>query len=363
MRYCSHTCGVEYHHVPKAACTAIKLALLRSDGLDASGIKIHTSEHWHTPPPRPPQFRFSFVRNPIDRAASCWRQKVPTGEALALGWQLPPETTFAEFVAWMVEAKPDQHFRPQVELLPAELDFVGKFESLASEWRTLGELFNLPPLEMVNGSPPAAAIETDETTRRRLVEFYQADFDAYGYDRAWPVQFRRDAWQPLQGYMSEPEARALQAAAAGRRVLEIGVWKGRSAVAMAATATQVVAIDHFRGDLFAGRANTMAEAWRNLVECGARDRVQLLAGRYVDLLPQMDLAGFGLVHYDADHTYGTTLQALRMIASRICRSCTLAVHDYDDNPNHAGVRRAVDEIAARFGFTVRQVERLALLQR
>lgn len=154
-----------------------------------------------------------------------------------------------------------------------------------------------------------------------------------------------------------------QRLARGRQVLEIGIWKGRSTVAMAATARHIVAVDHFRGDAFAGPANTCHSAWTNLCETSARDRVTMIVGAYSQLYDlAVDLRRFDLIHYDADHTYESTVDALNLISSGAAPHATLAIHDYDHNPNHAGVRRAVNEFVDRTGMRLRTVCRLAILE-
>lgn len=184
-------------------------------------------------------------------------------------------------------------------------------------------------------------------------------------DQVVPIPFRPapNAWEGIEGFMAPEECTELQRLACGRRVLEIGIWKGRSTIAMAATAQYILAVDHFRGDAFAGRANTCHTAWTNLCETGARDRVILLVGPF-DVLRELNinLRDFDLIHYDADHTYEATVDALQLLSTGAPSHATLAIHDYDDNPNHAGVKRAVNEFVAQSGMQLRTVRRLAILE-
>lgn len=158
-----------------------------------------------------------------------------------------------------------------------------------------------------------------------------------------------DHWKPLQGWLSDLEGDKLQQLAKDGVVLEIGCWKGKSTLAMAATAKHVISVDGFNGDNFAGPYDTSKEAKANL----AGFNISLIHLPWEDVLPFLDLRKFDLIYYDADHTYEATRAFLTMCPPEIL----LAAHDYDDNPNHAGCRQAVDELHRELIIT----DRLATL--
>lgn len=149
------------------------------------------------------------------------------------------------------------------------------------------------------------------------------------------------AYQSIQGWCDDIEAEALQELARDKLVLEIGSWNGRSAIAMAATAERVIAIDHFYGDDFAGPGNPGTRCWQHIVSTESRERVSLVCADWRSFIGLLDIGRFGMVYYDADHTYEATREFIDRIAKRI--SVPVAIHDYDNNPNHAGVKKAVDE--------------------
>lgn len=167
----------------------------------------------------------------------------------------------------------------------------------------------------------------------------------------------------VQGWLSDREADELCRMAEGHRVLEVGCWKGRSTICLAQVAGHVVSVDWFQGDAYAGRANTLPQAWQNLEAHGVRDRVSLIAGDFRVVLPLLQLGHFGLMYYDADHTYDSTSLALRLLLSGACPDTPVAVHDYDPSqPVWEGAIRATDEMAATFNRTLRVVDRLAILE-
>jgi predicted O-methyltransferase YrrM len=102
-----------------------------------------------------------------------------------------------------------------------------------------------------------------------------------GFEAAWAVA--RD----VEGWLTEAQARRLFAAAAavapGGRVVEIGSFRGRSAIVLASAGADVVCVDPHAGSdrgpreiaADAGRGDADLEAFRaNLARAGVADRVR-----------------------------------------------------------------------------------------
>lgn len=156
-----------------------------------------------------------------------------------------------------------------------------------------------------------------------------------------------DAFKRVPGWLSDDEAAAIQRETYGKHVLEVGTWKAKSAIAMAATAQQVVSIDHFVGDAFAGVGNPGSQAWENVIHHEAQERVSLIFSPWTVAFPLLNLRKFDVVYYDADHTYASTKAFLDCVrADAVELGMTVAVHDYDNKPQHWGCRKAVDELVA-----------------
>src|SRR5882762_2613093 len=172
--FVSRKCNLEYLELPKCACTSIKVALLNHDGIQPRYQEIDNESHWQFEPPDKPEIttRFTFVRHPINRFISAYREKVQAGYLEA--YDLLPRTTtplaFANWVAsYLQEIKgwPAKHFCPQVVLLNNRLrvsedTLIGKVENIVEDWLQLQVRFSLPDLKHLNGSRGEVRL-TDET--------------------------------------------------------------------------------------------------------------------------------------------------------------------------------------------------------
>lgn len=145
-------------------------------------------------------YLFSFVRNPLARLYSCYRDKVVNAATRRQICTLSPYginfgMSFTEFVnriAEIPDAKANDHFRSLHTFLTYQgnsfVDYVGKIEHFNRDWQPLTEKFGLP-------TPPR-----DETSRRvsgpkipfielpysrELVDVavkrYARDIELYGY--------------------------------------------------------------------------------------------------------------------------------------------------------------------------------------
>lgn len=152
---------------------------------------------------------------------------------------------------------------------------------------------------------------------------------------------------PAEGRMSGRDLDVLRELSRGKTVLEIGTWRGRSALEMAYEAAEVWCVDTFCGDKYTatlyGEQFTLPDFAKNARERGLWDKMRILVGRWEDVLPRLDLTGFGLVFYDASHDYEETLAAGQQILSHVPLECTVAFHDYSSN--FPQVIRAVDQLA------------------
>lgn len=131
-------------------------------------------------------FKFGFVRNPWDRVVSLYHRKQ--------GVQMHEHMSFAEFVDWIryssstcVHPVPhtnqlDWLVDPNGNLL---VDFVGRFERLHDDWRTIaGELALPQSLPHRNRNPAERRHYTEyysERTRDVIGRKFRVDIDYFGY--------------------------------------------------------------------------------------------------------------------------------------------------------------------------------------
>lgn len=204
-----------YISIPKVACTSIKNAILTtpdpmSQHSDAMDIH-HRAERFHRfrlTAEQQKYFKFAFVRSPFDRLVSCYEDKVRrpvqhTGRYYfatryntvllqrLFGGQFHPNMTFGEFVK-LVHRIPDRfadgHFRSQYSMLFKNgrplADFVGKFESLDSDWDRLTATFGFPSLSKRNATARQSWREYYKSPE--LVELvadrFKDDIREFGYD-------------------------------------------------------------------------------------------------------------------------------------------------------------------------------------
>ena len=172
------------------------------------------------------------------------------------------------------------------------------------------------------------------------------------------IPANRQSWFPeLQGWFTDRECAVLAAMGRGCDVLEIGSWKGRSALAAVyGGAASVMCVDTWRGDGYTGTGNLWPEFAENAKAEIEDGRVMPVIADFRDVWPALNLRMFNVVHYDADHS-GEALHWFRLTAMDIIhfRRKTLLVHDCD-YPETREFLRSLNGYA-------RYVDRLAVVTR
>ena len=214
-----------YLSVPKAACSTVKVALHRFEGLDASPDRwgeVHDGSFGLSLLDQPTDvavdvltstdsLRFAFVRNPYDRLLSAWKSKLawdnaeyePARSVIREAFEYPTvdgrrvgTVSFRDSVEAMLDPATasvfDAHWDRQVDLLMPDvidLDIIGRFERFAEDFVAILDRLNAPgdvramATTVTNASahiPLAAAYDTE--LARRVHDHYLADFATYGYD-------------------------------------------------------------------------------------------------------------------------------------------------------------------------------------
>ena len=156
--------------------------------------------------------------------------------------------------------------------------------------------------------------------------------------------------------MSGVDLAVLVELARGRDVLEIGTWRGRSALEMARVARHVWVVDTFTGDQYTeaiyGEQLTLPDFVGNARERQLLHKLTVIASRWEDVLPLLDLSPFRFVFADADHSRDATKRLGRELLARLPDRVPVAFHDYGWIPECTA---AVDDLAARFGRPVARV--------
>ena len=189
---------VAYLNVPKCACTTIKVMVC-----DLEGVSIPRAEDYlpfrQTPADvvKAGSFRFTFVREPIGRFLSFYKDKIlrwdrNIGPALERnGFRkdmgLDDVITIIEATA---PAMLEPHIRPMTQIVfdehgNSQVDYVGKLESFPNDIAPIARLLGKAPLanksQTLNRSDPALKLTLNEQQRIRLRRIYEADLEAFKY--------------------------------------------------------------------------------------------------------------------------------------------------------------------------------------
>ena len=144
-------------------------------------------------------FKFGFVRNPLDRLISCYKQKIllyaRTYNQPVLFWRygdlFHPQMSFEDFViavSGIADRYSDIHFRSQHTYFYKRernmIDFIGRFENLDQHWQHIDQMCKLGALPHLN---PSTRVQQQVSYSPRLVEIatkrYKKDIELFGYEK------------------------------------------------------------------------------------------------------------------------------------------------------------------------------------
>jgi predicted O-methyltransferase YrrM len=131
--------------------------------------------------------------------------------------------------------------------------------------------------------------------------------------------------------------------ARNKECLEIGTWKGASAVAMAQAGAQVVTIDTHTGDPMTGPADTLSIFLANLAKYGVEDKVEYWVGTSEEVLPGLPEDSFDLVFIDATHTYEAVMTDSTLSYPLLRLGGMMVWHDYDESNRGHTLTGAIED--------------------
>jgi hypothetical protein len=136
-------------------------------------------------------FKFAFVRNPWDRLVSTFFDK--TKKVVGTKYEIPyyaryRDASFSEFVRSLTNvdlSSADRHIKEQVQSIPKNVDFVGRFENLQKDINYVCDKVGLPhqklPYENKTDHKPYWKYYDDET-RQIVAKKYKNDIETFGYE-------------------------------------------------------------------------------------------------------------------------------------------------------------------------------------
>lgn len=146
----------------------------------------------------------------------------------------------------------------------------------------------------------------------------------------------------IEGWTTSEEAAELAALAKGKRVLEVGTFKGQGAVLMAQAGGEVWSVDWHRGDASLGPRDTLCAWWTNIRRHQVADQVVGLVGRSATVLPLLRPESFDLAFVDADHEEEAVSVDIMLTLPLVRPGGLLVFHDY--SATFPGVVAAVDRL-------------------
>ena len=143
-------------------------------------------------------FLFAFVRNPLSRAWSCYRNKVINPKRAGKKDVLSNRdfyfgmdfTEFVDVLAKLPDDIIDRHLRSQSWFLCDEQgllpDYIGKLETFDADWGFVSNKYGLPkPIHWnKTGTPGKLSDVCSRASVERLIERYADDIEMFGYQQA-----------------------------------------------------------------------------------------------------------------------------------------------------------------------------------
>lgn len=179
------------------------------------------------------------------------------------------------------------------------------------------------------------------------------------------------AWKAIQsirGWFSNPDQARLmwEQCQDGRHAIEIGTYCGRSAILMAlamkaaGSTAKVYCVDTFQAsNAELPDENTFDEFMTNVELAQVGDWIVPIRGSSSDLeIVARVPKEAGLLYIDGGHEYDQVLSDFRLWRMHVGKHGVLMVHDYYDDGQFQGVRRAVED-ARKIGLVTGHMNRLA----
>jgi hypothetical protein len=191
--------NIIFLHNPKAAGTAICAALSMGAGhMTLRDAQAKYLDCWKE------YFKFSIVRDPFDRAVSCYEYALmqsshwhDNNPGVPVGRHHPDHDllcgkSFEECLAMLIaDSSQFRHhgWKRQIDFIqqPAELDLVARFETIATDWPRIlkqagiNDSIDLAPVNVTTRLQERAAYRTPAACRM-VARFYARDYRLFAYD-------------------------------------------------------------------------------------------------------------------------------------------------------------------------------------
>ena len=196
-----------YYQIPKVACSTIKAQLAIGEGRDIVNGDPHDTPYRFITVDQAASvehkefFKFAFIRNPIDRLYSCWKDKIcerldlkrPKSIEADRGqlsksfsrynglYRNMPFEEFAEYVCQVPDSDSEDHFISQYCYITSSkgdiIPYCFAFEDLQPSWNIISSELCLPKqLGHYQKTLNNEALSLHTSLKERLIKRYETDF-------------------------------------------------------------------------------------------------------------------------------------------------------------------------------------------
>ncbi|MDX5326333.1 MAG: sulfotransferase family protein [Bacteroidota bacterium] len=143
---------------------------------------IYSSNVGYNPKQYEGYFKFAFVRNPVDRFISGWKDKVINQNYFGFDQEthnsMKDLKNFIKWVGQMDLENCDEHLRAQYSLIDLNnIDFIGRFENFEQDLRIVADKIGMPYDENLHlNSSGKKPLEISLDNRKAIQKLYRKDY-------------------------------------------------------------------------------------------------------------------------------------------------------------------------------------------
>ncbi len=164
----------------------------------------------------------------------------------------------------------------------------------------------------------------------------------------------------VPGWLNDSEGRLLAKYAAGKRVLEVGSYKGRSTIWMARVAESIFCVDKWDGSCTPTPGDTLPDFLANVKRHAVIDKITTGGGTLAQVKKAQtshptlgdfvnpEFGQFDFIFIDGDHSEEGVKSDIEEALSLLAEDGVMAFHDYG-RPTDPGVKKMVDALLLETG--------------
>lgn len=173
------------------------------------------------------------------------------------------------------------------------------------------------------------------------------------------------SWKKIQGYVTEGQAeifdRLIEDLPIGATIVEVGSWKGRSAVLFGELVQKhgkrahIYCVDHFLGR-DRNAVGIYKEFQRNVRRNDMSNIIKPIVGDSIEVGTQFpDKIDFWF--YDADHTVMGTIKAFDVWSPHFNEKCVAVFHNYNWEHPEYNVKAAIEQLRPKMPgmYTIKEM--------